>query len=234
MEILEQIKEMMKDESKASEFKAIVKALGYETPEEIAGLKEKNYEILGKHSKLKAEYEEMKKKLDGVDIEEYNQLKESRTQKGNPSETERQLKKFETELKAEREARQSIEQRYHGTLTERELSRALEANKYTQHKPVLQQILQGRSKVEIIEGKEVVTVRDDSGYNVPVDEYFKTYFPNTEIGKNYADKPVNTGAGAHSISGGGSGKRMPESQFNKLPPREQAKIVNSGVDVTKG
>ena len=64
-------KEFLIDEENKKVFAEIAKTQGFETPEEIQGLKAKNYELLGNNKKLKEQMNEIQKKLDEIDIDSY-------------------------------------------------------------------------------------------------------------------------------------------------------------------
>lgn len=50
---------------------------------------------------------------------------------------------------------------------------------------------------------------------------------NSDEGKHFVQAPANSGGGANSKSGAGV-REMKQSEFNNLPPKEQATLMNSG------
>lgn len=225
---LEDLQEFIKDEKNAGAFKDIVKALGYETPDDISGLKSNRDEFRRKYEKIRTDYEEMQKKLADIDIDEYHTLKESKGKKPDDDYTklQREHKRLQDQLKFDQEEKTKLQTAYHNTLRESALSKALEANKFTQHNKLLTDAFLGKTTIEIIDGRPIVSVISDD-MQIEISDYFKK-FANTEIGKMYVDKPVNSGAGSQNISGSGNAKTMPRTEYDKMSSSERMEYTRQG------
>lgn len=229
---LEELKEFMQDENNAAAFNEIVKAAGYETPDDIQGLKRNNQELKLEKQKIRSEYENLKKKIDEIEEQRYI---EGDGQKGESKNAElekmkRELARMTEKINTTESRASQIESEYHSTLKESILSNTLESLGFKQHKELLKSAFQGKAKVEIDGNKKIVLIDTGDGIGLPADEFFKQY-STTEQGKMYLDKPVNAGAGAHGFTGSSGSKVMSIEAFNQLPAKQRSAYVASGGEV---
>lgn len=232
----EEFQKALENPENKAMFDTVASALGYEKPEDIQGLKRNNAELKAEKISFQTKYNELQKMLDSDEYKSYIQSKESGTQPTQKqTDFEAKLKKLENDLNAERQSKNEILKRAQDRLIDSELSAALEANGYSQHKKVLQPILRGRAIVEESNGREMLVLKDENGLPYSPQEFFKDVFPKTQLGADYKDQPINKGGGSTQLSGAGGAKRMPESEFNRLPPKEQARLMASkSVEVVTG
>ena len=223
----EEFQKFLEDPENKETFDAVVESLGYEKPDGIEGLKKNNQAILSEKKKIQAERDELKKKLDEVDMDEYIRLKKSSGTNGQQSELDAKIAKLSREIESERESKRSVTEKYHSRLIESELSNLLESNEYKTHKNALKQILRSRATVEESDGKDIFTIKDDDGISYTGSDYFKSVFPKTELGTQYKDQPINVGGGSRAVGGSGGMKKMSESEFNRLSPKDQAILMKS-------
>lgn len=225
---LKELQEFLKIEANAGAFKEIVKALGYETPDDIQGLKKTNYELKAEKQKIRDELENLKKKLDEFNEAGYIDYKNKIDSKTDDGEKlKREIVKLSQKLSEAESRSGQIEQEYNSTLKDSIISKTLESLGFNQHKEILKQAFQAKAKVETDGNKKTVIIDDGDGLGLPADEYFKK-FSTTDRGKLYLDKPVNTGAGVQGFSSGGGAKTMNIENFNQLSPKDRAAFMSSG------
>ena len=213
----EEFKEFMKDEKNHGVFKEIVSALGYKSEEEVKGLIDKKDELLGQLRKVKDERESLKKRLDEIDIDEYIELKNSKAKNSDKdNDLSRKLEKLNAELEAERKARAETEAEYNNTLISQALTAEIADKFDPAHRAILTEAFLRKAKIENENGKKTVVI-DDGKYGLPVNEFFKS-FAESEQGKPYLIKPVNTGAGSLQLSGKA---KFTLDEIEKMPTREE-------------
>lgn len=220
---LEELKEFMQDANNKAAFDELVKAAGYHS-EDVSGLKSKNLELIGKLKKEKENFEELKKTLDNIDLEEYNALKSGQS-KGKTDDKDREFKKLQDTLKKLEERNAAIESERNSLLTRNALSSAFKKfNIDPIHETLLTSAFSGKAKIE--DGHVII---DDGSLGLPVEDFFKTW-TESDSGKPYLAKPVNSGSGSSSFKSSGV-SRISRNDFNQLSPVEQAK---TGLAASKG
>lgn len=233
---LKDLQEFMQKEENKAAFSELVRALGYEAPEDIEGLKKKNRELILKNQELKKSIDENNKILDSIDIEEYNTLKQSRTGQAGGDEVNqlrRELKKAQDKIEAESRRAGELESSYHSTLKDAAIQKALIDHKFSdQHHSLLKSAFQGKAKVEQDNGSFTVVIDNGDGIGLPVSDFFKS-FAQSEQGKAYLQTSVNSGAGSRSFQGGSGPKSMPRSEFAKLSPLDQMNTIKEGTTITE-
>lgn len=213
----EEFKEFLKDEKNQGVFKEIVSALGYKSEEEIKGLLDKKDELLRQLRKVKDERENLKKRLDEIDIDEYIDLKNSKAKNSDKdNDLSRKLEKLTAELEAERKARTETEAEYNNTLISQALTAEIADKFDPAHRAILTEAFLRKAKIENENGKKTVVI-DDGKYGLPVNEFFKS-FAESEQGKPYLIKPVNHGAGSQQLSGKA---KFTLDEIEKMPNREE-------------
>lgn len=213
----EEFKEFMQDEKNQETFKGIVSAMGYKSEEEIKGLLDKKDELLGQLRKVKDERESLKKRLDEIDIDEYIDLKNSKAKNSDKdNDLSRKLEKLTAELEAERKARTETEAEYNNTLISQALTAEIADKFDPAHRAILTEAFLRKAKIENENGKKAVVI-DDGKYGLPVNEFFKS-FAESEQGKPYLIKPVNSGAGSQQLSGKA---KFTLDEIEKMPNREE-------------
>lgn len=225
----EEFKEFMQDEKNQETFKGIVSALGYKSEEEIKGLIDKKDELLGQLRKVKDERESLKKRLDEIDIDEYIDLKNSKAKNSDKdNDLSRKLEKLNAELEAERKARAEIEAEYNNTLISQALTAEISDKFDPAHRAILTEAFLRKAKIENDNGKKTVVI-DDGKYGLPVNEFFKS-FAESDQGKPYLIKPVNTGAGSQPLSGGTDKTIFKRSEIrtNEETRKQYAAAVKAG------
>ena len=225
----EEFKEFMQDEKNQETFKGIVSALGYKSEEEIKGLIDKKDELLGQLRKVKDERETLKKRLDEIDIDEYIDLKNSKANKPDKdNDLSRKLEKLNADIEAERKARAEIEAEYNNTLISQALTAEISDKFDPAHRAILTEAFLRKAKIENDNGKKAVVI-DDGKYGLPVNEFFKS-FAESDQGKPYLIKPVNTGAGSQPLSGGTDKTIFKRSEIrtNEETRKQYAAAVKAG------
>lgn len=232
---LKDLQEFMQKEENKAAFTELVKALGYETPDDIEGLKKKNRELIGKNQELKKSIDENNKILDSIDLEEYNTLKQSKTGKAGDDELnqlKRELKKAQDKLEAEVKRAGELETGYHSTLKEAAIQKALVDNKFSdQHFSLLKSAFLGKAKVEQDNGSYGVVIDNGDGIGLPVSEFFKT-FSQSDQGKAYLQTAQNAGAGTRPFTGTGP-RTMSMSDFNSMSTTDRNTFMEAGGKITQ-
>jgi hypothetical protein len=225
---VEELKEFLEDENNKAVFEEIVKDLGYESQDDIQGLKSKNDQLLAKLKKKKDEFEEKQKLLDGIDIDAYNEYINGDKGKDNNSE----LNKIKRELKESNdliEKFKKIEDDYNNALKLNAVKDALIENKIdSRHTKILTSAFMGKAKVEI-DGDARNIIIDDDGLGLPPKEFFKKW-TETETGKAYLAKPENKGGENTPL--GSSGVKMSRQEFEKRPATERMSLIEKGTIIT--
>jgi len=213
----EELKEFFSDEKNLPVFKEFATALNFKSEEEVKGLIDKKDELLGQLRKVKDERESLKKRLDEIDIDEYIELKNSKAKNSDKdNDLSRKLEKLNAELEAERKARAETEAEYNNTLISQALTAEIADKFDPAHRAILTEAFLRKAKIENENGKKTVVI-DDGKYGLPVNEFFKS-FAESEQGKPYLIKPVNSGAGSLQLSGKA---KFTLDEIEKMPTREE-------------
>lgn len=100
-----------------------------------------------------------------------------------------------------------------------ELRKAMaEANISKAYMPAVEAMMSNNIKVE---GAEVYLNEK------PVTDALKEW-ANSDEGKHFVKAEANSGGGANHNGGGGNVREIKQSEFNSLPPKEQASLMGSG------
>jgi len=232
---LKDLQEFIKDEKNAGTFKEMVKALGFETPDEIKGLQKTNYELKSEKKKLQEDYISLQKKLDEVDEDDYAEYKKSKSSgagaKGDEiSKFQRDLKKLTDQLNGEIQKNQKIETEYNESLKRQEINDALGIFDSKDHE-LLRSAFLGKARIEVDNGRRSVVIDNGDGLGLSPKDYFQKY-SETDTGKSYLRKPDNRGAGSQSFNGGGGSKTMSRDSWEKMSPESRSSAVKSGITIT--
>jgi chaperonin cofactor prefoldin len=230
---IEEIRDFLKDEKNAGEFKLLVKDLGFETPEDIQSLRKNKDELLQEKRQLKKDFEEMKKVLDEIDIDEYNELKNKKSSSSGNDEVaklQREFKKLSEQFATTLKDKEQIENEYNSNLKEINILSALDEIGFDpKHKELLKSAFLGKAKVETDNGKRSVIIESADGLGLPAKDYFKN-FASTDQGKAYLFEPENKGANSRSFSQN-SAKAITRKMFDSLNPIEKNQIIKDGVSI---
>ena len=239
---VDEFKELIQNPEASKELLPILKAAGFETPDDIQGLKAKNNEILVKMKKINEEKANLQKLIDDADYQEYLANKDNQnTQTQNSGNEEfdklqREYKKLSIDLKKlsdEKaqlaEEKSKIESTFFQDRIDTQLSAALDVAGFDpKHKKLLQDALRGKATIDNSDGKYAAILEDEHGLPLPAKDYALAY-ANTEAGKEYLKKPENKGAGSQGFNGtGSSSKVMKATDFNGMAPKEQAAFMKNG------
>jgi hypothetical protein len=220
---LKELEEFLSKPENAEAFKSFVKPLGFETPDDISGLKAKNTELILKNKKIQENYENQKKILDDIDFEEYHTLRDKASSNPKDTDIQRKLKKFEEDNRKMSDAMSALENEYHGTLKSAEIEKAL-APFDDKHKELLVSAYRNKAKVEILDGKRTVIIDDGDGLGLPASEFFSK-FAQSERAKPYLKTPVNAGAQSRSVNGQGAGMRTVTRKEHASMSAEQQRLA---------
>lgn len=225
-----------KEENKGA-FEEIAKSQGFETPDDIQGLKVKNQESQKKYQKIRDERDSLQKKLDTFDIDEYNELRDQKSKNSKDpgsdelNKIQRDLKKANMELENEKKSRSDIESFLNNTLKETALIKALNENGFDdKHKNLLTDAFSGKAKIEIDGGKRSVVILDGEGFGLPASEFFKN-FANSDSGKGYLKEPVNKGGNSASFQGGENMATITRAEYNKNPDKYGQKSARGEIKI---
>jgi hypothetical protein len=221
----EEFKEFIQDENNKGLFDEVARAYGYKTEDDIQGLKNKNYELLGKLKTIKTEKEEVQKQLDNIDINGYNDyVSKSSSGKDKSDKSDRELTRIKEALKEKEESYKALERDLNDNLISSSLSKVFDQIKVDpKHKELLSSAYKGKAIVEV-DGKErQVVIQNGDGLGLPAKEYFQKW-AESDQGKEYLIKPDNSGANSRGFSQGGS-RTMKKAEFDKLPPAEKVQMA---------
>lgn len=228
------LQEFLKDESNKEQFVQVIKELGYESPEEVKGLKDKKDELLGKLSKQKSTLSEYEKKLEEKEkmLDKFNTLDYTETDKGKGSDElsvyKRKAAKLEEDFNLTKNQRDALEAELNSTLIRNTLLSTLdEVGIDAVHKNLIISAHLNKAKVEVSDNKREVVIDDGDGLGLPAKDYFKK-FVESETGKVYIKQPVNAGSGASKYSGSGSNKTVTEQEFKDMPAKDRPIFIKNG------
>lgn len=227
MEALTELEDFIKDEKNAAAFKDFIKTAGYETPDEIAGLKSKNLQVILSEKKLKEKISELEKVVDSIDLDEYNALKSKGKKDDNPDVTklQREIKTLTENLNNLSEEKKTTDTKYQNSFKLTKLNEALDSNDFdVKHKELLLSAFQGKAVIENDGSSDLLVIDGGSLGQLPATEFFKKY-AQTEIGKSYLKVPINTGFGNNRMTGSGNSKTMKRDDFYKLNPAAQSEFI---------
>lgn len=215
----EQVIEFFSEEENKPMFHEIAKTQGYESPEEVKGLKGKVEDLIGKNKKLSTERDEYKIKLDEIDIDEYNELKDKKT-----PDSERLLRKASEETERIKSEKEALTKAFIQREKEHQINSALGAfdDKF---KPTIQDALLGKVQADYKDGQIDVYVERD-GLQVSFAEYMKDFAENQ--GKPMLKEQENAGANSISAQNSGGGKTMSREAYDKLNNHDQISFTRGG------
>jgi len=221
------LQDFISKEENKDQFVKLVKELGFESKEEVSGLRNKRDELLGVNKKLKEKNQEYEKMLDKIDVEEYYDLK---NKSGDPeiNKIKREAEKYKSDYETLKQDREALEAELSNTLVKSTLSGTLdEIGIDPKHKNLIISAHIGKAKVEKTDSGRTVLIDDGDGLGLPINDYFKK-FAESETGKVYLKQPENKGANSSRFSGSGTNKQMATSEFKKLSGPEQSKFMSDG------
>ena len=232
------LQEFLKDEANKEQFIQVVKELGYESPEEVKGLRDKRDELLGKVSKYKSTISEYEKKLEEKEkmLDKFNGLDYTEIDgksKGSDelSVLKRKVAKYEEDFSLTKKERDALEAELNNTLIKNTLLSTLDELKIDKkHKNLIISAHMPRAKVEKGDNGREVVIESGDGLGLPVKDYFKKFIESD--GSIYLEQPVNAGSGASKYSGSGSGKTVSDQEFKNMSPRERSEFMKSGGQIT--
>lgn len=228
---LEEFQEFLKDDGNRQVFIEVAKSIGFESQEEIQGLRNKRDELLGTNKKMKEKIAEYEKMLDKIDIEEYNDLKlknDNKSQGDEFSKLQREFKKLSETYEKVNSEKTALEAEYNNSIISSTISSILdEVGIDPVHKGLLTTAYKGKAKIERDDSGRNVIIDDEGGLGLPAKEFFKK-FVETETGKIYVRQPENRGASSGNIKPSGSVKTMKLSDFNTMLPKDRASFMASG------
>lgn len=187
-------------------------------------------------SKASREAAELKKRLAAIEEERAAKEEELLKKSGDVGALERSYKEkqasLEAKLKAELAERdKEIDNFYRGNAIER----ALDGKVLPKAKDWMKRDVLERTRLELIDGRRVVRVLDDSGNPTAtqLDDYIKTNFiDNNEyapfIVGSRASGGGSNGANAGGGSGAGNGRVITTEAFSKLPFPERRAFIKDG------
>ena len=229
---LKELEEFLKDENDNKEFSDYVKGIGFETPDDIQGLKNKNSDLISTQKKLKEQIGDLQKRLDEIDIDEYNELKNKSGNNDEVSKLTREFKRLQEKFDESEKSRSGLETELNKTLKINALNSAFDEFKIDPlHRDTLREAFANKTKIEIDGDARRVLVDDGDGLGVETAEYFKKWIE-TDKGKLYLTKPENKGAGSNQLGGSGSKKQMKRDEFSSLPVADQMKLSKEGIELT--
>ncbi len=206
MQTKKEFQEFISKEENKVLFEQVAKAAGYESAEEVKGLKDKNYELLGKMKEHKDETEKVRKQLDSIDQVAYNDYV---SKKDNDKTEEEKLSvqktRFEESLREESAKYKNLETEFNNNMIGLNLSSTFEELGIdSKHKQILTSAFFSKAKVEMDNGKRKVVI-DDDGLGITTKEYFQKWVE-TDQGKEYLKKPENSGAAPQKFEPSGNNK----------------------------
>jgi hypothetical protein len=224
---------------------AIQKRIADAVAAEVAGLKAKNDELLGKNKALS----ESNKRFEGIDVEKYNAfqqrldtdedarlISEGKTTELVQKYTERMRKEHETQLaavRAEVDAEKVRGKKYEQAVLDNQIRAACVG----MHPSAIEDaLLHGRTVFSLdAEGRAVKA--DGSGRPELGKDGQTPFSPAEWIESQKESKPhwfpaSSSGSGSAGSSGAGAGgKTMSRSKFDSLPASEKATVARSGVKI---
>lgn len=229
------LQEFLKDEKNKEQFEQVVKELGYESPEDVKGLRDKRDELLGKVSKYKStlsEYEkkleEKEKMLDKFSGLDYTEIDGKSKGSDELSVLKRKVAKYEEDFSLTKKERDALEAELNNTLIKNTLLSTLdEVGIDPVHKNLIISAHMPRAKVEKGDNGREVVIDDGGGLGLPTKEYFKKFIE-SESGKVYLKQTENKGSGASKFSSAGSGKTISESEFKNMPAKDRPEFIKNG------
>ena len=231
MQELKELEEFLKDEKNVIVFKDFVEKMGYETPDKIEGLKNKNLQVILNEKKLKEKIVELEKVVDSIDIDEYNALKnKTKGKDDNPDITklQREIKTLTENLTKLSEEKKTTDTKYQNSFKMTKLNEALDANGFDpKHKSLLLSAFQGKAVIESDGANDLLIVDGGSLGQLPANDFFKKYSTSDE-GKSYLRVPENSGVGRTNLQGNQSGRKLTLEQFNAIPAKDRSAFMAGG------
>jgi hypothetical protein len=230
MKSWEELTEFLKDDKNKIAFVDVIKNLGFYTKEDVenetTGLKNNNVRILDEKKKLQKEFEEVKAKLEEIDLDEIAELKKGKQTKGKESEEvenlKKQLKTIETKLKQKDESETALKKENENIFTSVRMNEAIDEKYDPSFKKLLISAYQQKAKINEVDGKKDVYIDDENLGFLSAKEFFNKFIT-TDEGKKFAYIPKNAGANSNQFNktAGGGIRKMAQAEFEALPTTEK-------------
>lgn len=144
----------------------------------------------------------------------------------------RENKKLQEQTETERKAREEVTGKYHGSLKETRLRKALkEINVLPEDEDLIYDAFVNKAKIEEIDGSAVIQFTNKDGLDLPPEEFFADW-AKTDSAKRHIKPPDNSGGGARGGTKTGGGKTMPRADFEKLEPAAKQEFITAKGQVT--
>ena len=214
-------------ESNSDEFQELIKGLGFESEDDVTGLKSKRDELLRTNRQLKNSLKDAEKKISSIDLDEYEALRESAANVDS-TKADRESKRLQELVKSEQDRASGLELALNETLIKNELSKAFDINKVDSiHKSMLTNAYLGKAKVENDNGRRTVYI-DDGNAELPAGDFFKQWV-DSDNGKPYLAKATNHGAGDKNFNA--SNNTISRTDFDSLSHMDKAATVKNGTKI---
>lgn len=217
----------------------------------LQAIQEETQGLVRNKEALLGEVKELKKKMknfEGIDVEEYQQMKEElerlqteneQSQNGQSKSNtkdelkameERLTKKYGEQMNRKDEELSNLRSRYYSTLIGQELRSAIEkVSVADEHRGLIFNAFRNSARVEDIDGQPTVQLTTQEGLKLTPTEFFKDWAASEE-GKRYIKAPGNSGGDAVGGRGSKGGvKEISRAEFDKKPPAERAQLMRDKV-----
>jgi hypothetical protein len=230
----EQIQEFFKDEANKELFAEVAKAQGYESPTDIAALKDNRNDILKEKQILSDKFDTLQKTVDTLQSQAKKVNNDGKGKDAGSVDFESKFNELQDKFNKLDETHKKVSQNYSTTLKSSRISEALDAAGYKKHKPLLQQVLEASTTTKLNDKGGYDVLHGMDGYDVSIDEYMKSTFPTSKFGMEYKDVPENSGSNSQELNNSsGSSKTITKDQFDAMSSGERSTFFSTGGQMAK-
>jgi hypothetical protein len=235
---LEQIKEFLATDEGKGIVAELAKGMGFESPDDVTGLRNKNRELLGKNKEYKQKADKFADTFGELDDDTLSEVKDYIANPAKRGKSD-EVAKWQREAAAEKAKSSKLEQDYNKSkelLSRKAISSKLfesfnAANIDPIHQPLLKDAFGSKLKVEWDEDGTESVIYDDGKYGRPFDEYMTEWVKST--GQPYIKQPTNSGAKTTGVGTKNQSNTYKRADLQDEKIRaEYSKRLKSGEDVS--
>lgn len=218
----EQLTELINTDEGKALIGDIAKSIGYESQDDIKGLKLKNQQLLAAEKSIKEQMQSVKDAYSDIDLEEYKSFKANKGKQDPANDVE--VRKIKQQLEQIAKEKDEYRTKLEGSTKRSSIFNAIsKAGFDPRFNDALYALFDKQAKVQPDSNGNYSVIVDD-GSAVDSIEDFVIKYSKSDNGKAFMPIPEHKGAGAKSYAGSTS-KTMKRSDWEQLKGAEKVKAA---------
>lgn len=217
----EELTELITTEEGKALVGEVAKALGFESQDDIKGLKLKNSQLIAVEKSYKEQLQTIKDQYADIDIEDYKAYQAGKGKKATPGD-DIELRKIRQQLDQIAKEKDEYRAKLEGTTKKSSIHSAIsKAGFDPRYGEALYALFERSAKVQQDSAGNYQVIIDDGNTVESIEDYALKY-SKSDTGKAFLPVPDHKGAGAKSYSGS-SQKTMRRSDWERLQGQDKIK-----------